>query len=695
MNKDGHDPKKKIDKVSARLRLGLSAGAGLLFFLLFTVLGIALNRRSERQLIERFRQEQVLQTTAVRNAINENLRRLVNESSILATYSFNEYEQNLRSRSSMETLFAIELASYADVAAYVYNDYSGEAAVELSDNDVTGKTALSIARMWEIRFREHVTANETDPFIPPLLLINDMLFLGFLYPVRVEGEIRGSLSSVVDLRLPIERYVSPIAQDLSGIPLVLNREMKILWASDSEKNGMTIEELRPNAAEEEYSQLKTAISRKSSGFYIGKALNVAWSSLDLFDRSIIIALVNDDESLKTLIRNQSSQRLLLYLFLFIGLITIGLIVGKTRLSILQKQILEENRESLNRMVLQKTREIKELLDRYTTLFDSANDVILLIQDERIYESNRKASELFGYSRTQLQGMHIAELSPKQQRDGSSSREAMIREIKKSTQGIHPRFRWTHANANGKTFETEVSLNTIVKGDQVITQAILRDISEQIRAMEEKEVMIKEIHHRVKNNLQIIDSLLSLQSQQSLSQEASRAVMNTMRRVDAMAKLHEILYQQDNLSKISSKSYFNEILGFFMAGSSYEGKTVHLGRDIADYQLDPGQSMYAGIIISELVDNAIRHGSRNQGNAEVHVSFSYGGSSAQISVEDRGSGFKPDAHAQGEGLGLELISVLSRQLQGSIRWSFSRGSLCTFTFPIDEAISPSSSGKQDD
>lgn len=222
-----------------------------------------------------------------------------------------------------------------------------------------------------------------------------------------------------------------------------------------------------------------------------------------------------------------------------------------------------------------------------------------------------------------------------------------------------------------SFTAELSLTGIEGGGLV---CVFRDITDRIEAeqfilksLTEKEVLLKEIHHRVKNNMQIVSSLLNLQLD-SLQDEKTRALfMEAQNRIASMALVHEKLYQSNDLAKIDFTDYLRELtdnlasmLGARMRNIVFQLKTedMHLGIDTA---------IPCGLITNELVSNAYKHGYPNGGPGKVTLTFEQlPTGQLYLEVSDDGRGIPPSFDLRRtKSLGLQLVHTLVRQLHGTI------------------------------
>lgn len=218
-----------------------------------------------------------------------------------------------------------------------------------------------------------------------------------------------------------------------------------------------------------------------------------------------------------------------------------------------------------------------------------------------------------------------------------------------------------------------------------------DITEQQKAEEqnkqdlkEKEILLKEIHHRVKNNLNVIVSLLNLQSNKIKDKEqALRAFKETRDRVYSMALVHDQLYQSDSFSHISMKSYIKTMAKSLLSSLS-RGKIITLDIKIKDIFLDIDKAIPCGLILNEIVTNALKHAFLQKNKGKIYIEFQKIKNKYEFLVRDDGVGIPDNINIQKtKSLGLRLIFLLTEQLDGDIAIKKKKGTEFRITFPVRE------------
>lgn len=237
------------------------------------------------------------------------------------------------------------------------------------------------------------------------------------------------------------------------------------------------------------------------------------------------------------------------------------------------------------------------------------------------------------------------------------------------------------------YSAKVSPNNI-GGAYTGSIAVVRDITERKSAEEraladlkEKEVLLKEIHHRVKNNLNVITSLLNLQSFQiGGKEEAIEAFRESRNRIFSMALVHEKLYQTKNFTQVNFKEYIEAMTRELMHAYAV-GKSVTVEFGIDDVLLDINLAIPCGLILNELVSNALKHAFPGTAPGTIGVFLRAGECGAlELIVSDNGRGLPPgfDINAV-ESLGLKLVKLLSEQIGGTLAIESGQGVTFTIAF----------------
>ena len=313
---------------------------------------------------------------------------------------------------------------------------------------------------------------------------------------------------------------------------------------------------------------------------------------------------------------------------------------------------------------------------YEALFNEARDAIFLVdaQTLRTLDCNRRAVELYEAESKQtlidIEGHHLqrqgftpeelSEISQAIDQTGSWSREIEYVTLK-------GRAFWGHLTA--KQFTVESRLINMVW----VTDITARKTAEaQIRSsLQEKELLLKEVHHRVKNNLHIISNLLDLQSDQITDERMLSVFTNSQNRIQAMALVHEQLYQAEDLGKVEFGDYIYRLVNNLMFSYGDRMHSIHPIVEAEPILINIETAIPCGLLLNELVTNSFKHAFPDGEGGEVHIQlYRDPNQLLNLKIWDNGVGLPPELEWQNStSLGLKLVKILAKQLKAVI--SFDR------------------------
>ena len=207
-------------------------------------------------------------------------------------------------------------------------------------------------------------------------------------------------------------------------------------------------------------------------------------------------------------------------------------------------------------------------------------------------------------------------------------------------------------------------------------------TEELRSsLKEKEVLLREVHHRVKNNLQVITSLLNLQSFRVKAPETKALFQECRDRVNSMALIHERLYQSDDLSEIDLEKYLENISIELARSYNADRRKIRLNVNVESVRLGLDQAIPSGLIVNELVSNALKHAFSEQDNGRIDISFAKNDAGYTLSVADNGKGL-PESFdmAQSSSLGMKLVHALTQKLKGTLTIDDTKPTCFRIAFP---------------
>jgi len=339
---------------------------------------------------------------------------------------------------------------------------------------------------------------------------------------------------------------------------------------------------------------------------------------------------------------------------------------------LRLQIEEESNRELKREIAShiRTRQRLNASQKYTRLLiDSSIDMIFAYdQDGRITEFNSAAQKTFGYSFSEIQSKDMSVLYEDKERYAElkkriSEKENFFGEVKQ-------------IKKNGDTFPAFISTSLLKsdKGEIIGMMSISRDIThtketeDQLkRSVHEKETLLKEIHHRVKNNLQVISSILKLQSAYVKDKKTLDLLSECRNRISSMAFIHATLYMTNDFANINFAEYVANLAGNLQQSYAGKDKKILLRLDIPKVFLHIDDAIPCGLIINELLSNSFKYAFAKKKKGAVGISVKVKKENIILAIWDDGSGFpKTVDYRNTESLGLQLVISLVEQLSGKMK-----------------------------
>jgi PAS domain S-box-containing protein len=329
-------------------------------------------------------------------------------------------------------------------------------------------------------------------------------------------------------------------------------------------------------------------------------------------------------------------------------------------------------DNLEREIARRERteeELRESEERYRVAIEQSNDGVAIIRGDRHFFVNRRFLRIFGYSSLD----ELADV-PIYKTVHPDDREMVVEFNRQRQEGkaVPARYEFKGLKKDGSILYIEASVSGITYLGESASLAYLRDITHRKEAEEtlrtslaEKEVLLKEIHHRVKNNLQVISSLLNLQAQRIHDERDVDAFRTSMDRIKSMALIHDKLYRSENLARISFPGYVDDLVRGLFANYSV-GKNVELDLRIDPISVNIDNAIPLGLIINELVSNALKHAFPEGAPGTITLRLQAEGKNAVLIVADNGIGFPAGLDfTDTQSLGMQLVVTLVEQLEGTV------------------------------
>jgi PAS domain S-box-containing protein len=329
--------------------------------------------------------------------------------------------------------------------------------------------------------------------------------------------------------------------------------------------------------------------------------------------------------------------------------------------------------------------LRESEEKFRVLAETSPAAIILHQGERFIYTNPATTRISGYSEVELLQMNFWEWGGKEDHDGIRQRSlARLR-----GEPEPPQYEHILITRYGEEKWVLVSVGiTEYRGKSTVIATLLditetKKVEEKMKAaLAEKIILLKEVHHRVKNNMQIISTLLDLQSDSIPDEHSKTCLRESQNRIRSMALIHERLYQSENFSSINAGEYIKDLSHYLFDSYAVDTDRISLAIDAGNVGLEINQAVPCALIINELISNALKHAFPDGRRGEISVRVSSEGGRITLEVADTGVGLPAGLDFRNtETLGLQLVNLLAKQL--GARFSFDggqRGSIAVISFP---------------
>jgi len=213
-------------------------------------------------------------------------------------------------------------------------------------------------------------------------------------------------------------------------------------------------------------------------------------------------------------------------------------------------------------------------------------------------------------------------------------------------------------------------------------AAYRANKRNVEALKEKEVLISEIHHRVKNNLAVISSLIDLQRLETNDEYVIDILQKTQNRIHSIAGVHELLYNSDDLSSIPFRQYLSNLINRHLDVYVEDKKNIDIKIDSSVETLSINQALPLGVLFSELVTNSFKHAFKDKSEGEIHIKITSDNEYVHVHYSDNGPGFNREDFEKGKGLGITIIKALIGQLHADYELASEKGFNLKLSFKRD-------------
>ena len=329
----------------------------------------------------------------------------------------------------------------------------------------------------------------------------------------------------------------------------------------------------------------------------------------------------------------------------------------------------------------------DLEHRFRQAVESAPNANVMVNESgTILMVNSQTEISFGYSFTELLGQPVEMLMPERFRGGHTGfRNAYCAAPQSRPMGVGLDI--FGLRKDGSEFPVDISLSIIDSHEGILVMSTIVDITQRKRAndklkeaLNEKEIMLKEIFHRVKNNLQVVSSLINLQARNVKNEAVANLLKQSTDRIKSMALIHENLYQSKDLANINFASYIHDLVDHLLLSHGVSSSKVNVSMGIDDVCLDVDTAIPCGLLINELLSNALVHAFPDDRQGKIGITFTQDQGEFILVITDNGIGFPLDLdYKTSASLGLQLVVMLTNQLMGHMSLDQSAGTTFRIRF----------------
>jgi PAS domain S-box-containing protein len=337
---------------------------------------------------------------------------------------------------------------------------------------------------------------------------------------------------------------------------------------------------------------------------------------------------------------------------------------------------------------------KDRLAPYEFALDHSVDAIhWFTLDGKFIYVNNATCKMDGYTKEEFENMYLEDIDPNFTRQTSPF---CMKDIKDTPNW---RLESTHRRKDGTIYPVEVSGHSFIYNGKEYICAFARDMTQRIenrnkittineelqKSVKEKEILLKEIHHRVKNNMEIISSLLNMQAYKSEDEKFKEQMKESRSKIHAMALVHEFLYLGENLAYINVNEYIEKLVEDIK--ELYISNNTHIDVDlnIDKMEFSINRCIQVGMLLHELCVNAFKYAFKDDRDNLLCIHMNLEDKNIRVKIRDNGEGLKNlDDLEKSDSIGMQLIhSIVDFQLHGTIEFKNNNGLECNIVFPKKE------------
>jgi PAS domain S-box-containing protein len=319
---------------------------------------------------------------------------------------------------------------------------------------------------------------------------------------------------------------------------------------------------------------------------------------------------------------------------------------------------------------------------YRESFMQSSAVKLLIDPDTmaIVDANQAAVDFYGYPSSKLREMRMPDLN-------TTQAEQVKADIGLARDKLQNRFVFRHRLATGEVRDVEVYSSPIELDGAVLLHSIVHDITDQKLAEErlkqlvlQKETLMKELQHRVKNNLNVVSGLLGLEASKCPDERSRQAFSNVMTRVDSIAAIYERLGRSEDASSVDLGPYVEDLARSLFEIYNLDPARIVLKVESDSVSLDTKRCAPFALILNELVSNALKYAYPGEARGEVRIELKSSGDRVTLTVSDDGVGIKEEyREPTSDSMGMMLVRMLTEQLGGTLSIDCAKGTRVSVAF----------------
>jgi PAS domain S-box-containing protein len=363
---------------------------------------------------------------------------------------------------------------------------------------------------------------------------------------------------------------------------------------------------------------------------------------------------------------------------------------KLEKDVLQHETLEKSSKlnELNSRLLKEITERNKTEEKFKALFNNAPDAMLIADPKSgiLLDANSEASRLLQRPHEEIVGLHQTELHPSRLEEHSRKN---FKEHASSKTNFHLTENLVSLK-DGTEIPVEILGREVIINDTKVLLGTFRNITERKeteekikRSLGEKEVLLHEIHHRVKNNMAIIASLIRLQSRIHNDERVNSVLLDSQNRINSMALVHECLYEESNFEKIEINDYIERLTSNLM--KSLSNVDIQTVINVDDVRLSIDEVISIGLILNELITNSIKYAFDNIESPLINITYAKREGQSKLIYEDNGIGYPREVDfSNSDSLGLQIIGMLSMKLQGTLEFDSDNRNKLYLSFPSNMA-----------